>query len=234
MSDLLSFLSSTPMPVEWLDEDRFVTAIGCNLAIGSISNPETYEFLEGHSRVITTFVLDQTRRICISGQYAKESHDETGVPAIAWDLQSRQQLLVLRGHKFSIKHIAISEDARIVAVGDDRSKKLWIWDLREQDLACFVDIPEPVSSIRFGGSGQDTWYLHATADIKLIQFTIKFDCRTFEFKTETKQYANPTTGYDRQRTYTASNYVFPNLFIGTKSGQLAVYNGPTLTIRSNV
>jgi WD40 repeat protein len=217
--------------VEWLDSDQFITAIGCNLAIGSVSAPDQFVFLEGHSQQITTFALDPSKKVCVSGQCGKENHMEPGVPAIAWDLQTRKQKIVLRGHKSVIKHIAISEDARIVAIGDDLTRKLWLWDLQEQDLACFVDIAAPVSSLVFGGSSKDCWYLHATINTKTVFYTIRFDPRTFEFRSEEKLYADPTK---YKRTYSASAYVFPYLFIGTNAGELAVYNSASATLRAQV
>jgi WD40 repeat protein len=217
--------------VEWLDSEQFITAIGCNLAIGSVSAPDRFIFLEGHSQRITAFALDPAKRLCVSGQCGKESHSDPGVPAIAWDLQTRKQKIVLRGHKSAIKHIAISEDARIVAVGDDLTRKLWIWDLQEQDLACFVDIAAPVSSLVFGGSSKDCWYLHATINMKTSCYVIRFDPRTFEFHSEEKLYADPT---HYKRTYNASTYVFPHLFLGTNAGELAVYNAASATMRSYI
>ncbi|OHT05879.1 hypothetical protein TRFO_26233 [Tritrichomonas foetus] len=232
MSSPISFLTSTPMPVEWIDSNHYVTAVGCNIVIASISNPDQYEFLEGHSQEITTFAVDKNKTIIVSGQCGKESHTETSTPVIVWDIQSRSQIIVLRGHKSAIKNIAISEDSRIVAVTDQTTNKIWIWDLREQDLGCFLQPPKPASSIVFGGCLKDSWLLHVTYDKYLMEYTIKFDVRTFEYKSEEKQYANPTNGY--KRTYDTSSFVFPFLFVGTKAGELAVYHAASATLRANL
>lgn len=232
MATPASFLTSTAMPVEWLDSSHFITAIGCNLAIASISEPDKFEFLEGHSQLITAFGIDPARRICVSGQCGKESHTENATPVIAWDLASRTQKLVLRGHKSAISKIAVSEDARICAISDDFTRKIWIWDLEEQDLACRVDVPEPATSLVFGGSSKDTWYLHVTSSTKAIEFTIHFDQRTFEYKTSSRVYENPKNGY--RRTYNASNYRFPHFFVGTGAGELGVYNAATATLRAHI
>lgn len=232
MSRPLSFLSSTPAHVEWIDSDHYVTAIGCNIVIASLSNPDQYEFLEGHSQPITTFAIDKNRKIIASGQNGKESHTETSTPVIVWDISSRSQIIVLRGHKSAIKNIAISEDARVVAVTDQVTNKIWIWDIQEQDLGCFLQAPKPVSSIVFGGCFKDSWLLHATCQNSLLEYTIKFDIRTFEYKSEFKEYSNPTNGY--RRTYETSFFIFPYLFVGTHAGELAVYNAQTTTLRSTI
>lgn len=232
MSSPLSFLSSTPMRVEWIDSDHYVTAIGCNLAIASLSNPDKYEFLEGHSQPITAFALDKNRKIIASGQNGKESHTETSTPVIVWDIASRSQIIILRGHKSAIKDIAISEDARIVAVTDQVTNRISIWDVQEQDLGCFLQTPKPPSSIVFGGCFKDSWLLHVTCQNTLLEYTIKFDIRTFEYKSEFKEYANPTNGY--RRTYDTSFFIFPYLFVGTHAGELAVYNAQTATLRSTI
>lgn len=232
MSNPLSFLTSTPMRVEWIDDDHYVTAIGCNLAIASISKPDQFEFLEGHSQPITAFALDKNRKVIASGQSGKESHTETSTPVIVWDVASRQQIIVLRGHKSAIKGIAVSEDARIVAVTDQVTNRISIWDVQEQDLGCFLQAPKPVSSLIFGGCFKDSWLLHVTCQNSLLEYTIKFDIRTFEYKSEFKEYANPTNGY--RRTYDTSYFIFPYLFVGTHAGELAVYNAQTATLRSTI
>lgn len=232
MSHPLSFLSSTPMPVEWIDKDHYITAIGCNLAIGSVSHPDEFEFLEGHSQPITAFAIDKNRKIVASGQNGKESHTETSTPVIVWDIQSRSQIIVLRGHKSAIKNIAISEDGRIVAVTDQVTNRIWIWDIQEQDLGCYLQPPKPASSIIFGGCFKDSWLLHVTYENHLLEYKIIFDVRTFEYKSEMKEYINPTNGY--RRTYETSHFVFPYLFVGTHAGELAIYNAHSTTFRGTI
>ena len=232
MATPASFLSSQAMPVEWIDSTHFITAIGCNLAIANVSKPDQFEFLEGHSQLITAFAVDPAHRICVSGQCGKESHTETSTPVIAWDLTTRTQKLVLRGHKSAISKIAVSEDARICAISDDFTRKIWVWDLEEQDLACRLDVPEPATSMVFGGSSKDTWYLHVTSSTRSIEFAIHFDQRTFEYKPTSRVYENPKNGY--RRTYSASNYRFPHFFTGTGAGELAVYNAATVTLRASI
>ena len=232
MSSPLSFLTSTPNRVELLDGDHYVTSIGCNIAIASLSKPDEFEFLEGHSQPVSCFAIDKNRRILASGQAGKESHTETSTPIIVWDLSSRSQIIVFRGAKSSIKDIAISEDGRIVAATDVTSNKISVWDLREQDLACFITPPKQASSITFGGCLKDSWLLHATVNTSLMEYTIKFDERTFEYKVETKEYANPTNGY--RRTYNASGFVFPFLFAGTHAGEVAVYHASFAVLRAHL
>lgn len=232
MASPLSFLTSTAMPIEWLDNSRYITAIGCNLAIGTVDNPAQNEFLEGHSQVISCFTIDNTKRFCASGQCGKESHTEVSVPVIVWDLVNKTQKLVLRGHKSAIRLITFSDNARLLAVTDELTNKIWVWDVEQEDLACFINTPLPASCIRFGGSQKDTWLLHVTFNKYLIEYTIHFDERTFEYKTTERPYANPTTGY--KRTYDTSNFVYPYLLVGTHAGELAVYNASTLTVRANI
>ncbi|KAH0791214.1 WD40 repeat-containing protein [Histomonas meleagridis] len=232
MAKAVSFLSSTAMPVQWIDTSHYITAIGCNLAIASIQNPTEYEFLEGHSQIITTFALNKSRNICVSGQCGKESHEESSVPAIVWDLTSRSQLLLLRGHKSKITHIAVSDDGRMVAISDEFTRNIWIWDIQERDLACILQSPESVSSLAFSDQRTDEWYLHVVSNIKIVEFKIIFDPRTFEYRNESKFYANPTTGYKRtsDSIFCSSDY----LFVGTHLGELSIYNTTSATIRASI
>lgn len=232
MNHPLSLLPSECKRAEFIDNDHYVTSIGYNLAIASLSNPSEFEFLEGHSQVISSFTVSKSRKIAASGQCGKESTTEKSTPVIVWDLATREQILVLRGHVGAIKCMTISDDDRILAVSTDNSSKIWIWDLQEQDLGTFLDLHETPSTIVFAGSVTNEWYLHVTYSKYLAEYRIKFDHRTFEFTETHASYTNPTNGYFR--TYTASCGSYPYFFAGSVSGEVSIYNGMSNTMRTFV
>jgi len=216
--------------VEWINDDNFITAIGCNLAIGSVSKPDKYIFLEGHSQFISTFCLNKSRTLCASGQSGPESHSDPSVPVIVWDLIAMKQKIVLRGHEAPISCLSFTENSRLLAVLDEKSNRIWIWDILEQDLGTFIPLTAHPSTIVFGGNIENKWFLHVTINMTLYQYEIVFDNRTFEYKHNCKPYQNPTNGY--RRTYNASSFALPNFFVGSLSGEISVYNSISSTIRS--
>ena len=225
-----SFVPSQHTRVEFLDDAHFITSIGYNLAIAPFSDPTHFEFLEGHSQVISAFAVSKSRKIAASGQCGKENAADKSTPVIVWDLNTRQQKLVLRGHVGAIKNISISEDDRLLAVSTDNSTKVWIWDLQEQDLGIFINIKKIPSTITFGGSVSNQWLLHVTADRYLYQYTIKFDHRTFEYSEVQNLYTNPSNGYFR--TYSGSYAQYPNYFAGAENGEVSIYNCDSKTLRT--
>ena len=226
----LSFVPSQNTRVEFLDDSHFITSIGFNLAIAPFSNPTHFEFLEGHSQVISAFAVSKSRKIAASGQCGKENPSDRSTPVIVWDLNTRTQKLVLRGHVGAIKCISISEDDRLLAVSTTDSTKVWIWDLQEQDLGTFIDLKKIPSTVKFGGSVSNQWLLHVTVDRYLLQYTVKFDHRTFEFSETHQNYTNPTNGYFR--TYSGSYAQYPNYFAGSENGEVSVYNCDSKTLRT--
>ncbi|EAY22226.1 hypothetical protein TVAG_094010 [Trichomonas vaginalis G3] len=227
-----SFLPSQCCRAEWLDADHYVTSIGYNLAIASISEPSEFEFLEGHSQTISAFAVSKDKTLLASGQAGKEDANEKSTPVILWDLNSRRQIMVLRGHKGAIKNISISEDNRLVAVSTDISTNIWIWDTQEQDLAMFLDPGVIPSTICFAGTNKNEWNLHITYDRRLCEYVIKFDHRTFEYSEKHDLYTNPTNGYFR--SYTSSCGEFPYFFAGSVSGEVSIYNATSRTLRTFV
>ena len=230
MTQPVSFIPSQNTRVEFLDDKYFITSIGYNLAIAPIANPTHYEFLEGHSQVISEFTVSRSRKIVASGQAGKENPTERSTPVIVWDINSRQQKLVLRGHTGAIKSLSITEDDRLLAVSTTDSTKIWIWDLQEQDVGTFINLRNIPSTIVFSGHYQNEWYLHVTVDRTVYQYAIKFDHRTFEFSEKHQAYTNPTNGYFR--TYSASGGEYPDYYGGSDSGEISIYNGMSKTLRT--
>jgi WD40 repeat protein len=73
--------------------------------------------------------------------------------AKVWDLAADKELVVLRGHKQAVFHVAVSADAQTLATGGvDQSIKFW--DAKTGQLLDSIDTRAPVTLLRFAPDGK--------------------------------------------------------------------------------
>lgn len=228
--ELISFLPAQKTQVDWVDDDTYITSIGCNLAIAKFSNSSNFQLLGGHSQSISCFAVSKDKKYVASGQSGEENTKETSTPVILWDLKSREQILVLRGHQGKITGICFSEDSRIIAVIDDQSKRVWIWDVNEHDLGIVIPLKDVPSNIAITRKNENVWDLVVIVRNHLFKFNIVFDPRTFEFRQTSHSFANPQNGYYRDYTVCAADS--PCFVAASVSGDVSIYNVDSCTIRA--
>ncbi|KAL0210602.1 hypothetical protein RCL1_005038 [Eukaryota sp. TZLM3-RCL] len=129
LKELIGVNGSVPEGLLFIpNSDHFITALGCNLVIRSLSDSTYKQILNGHSDDITCFSLSHSGKYLVSGQ---KTHAGFVADAIVWNLQDLSMVQRLSLHRQHISAVTFSSDDSFVAtLGgiDDNLLALWEFD----------------------------------------------------------------------------------------------------------
>lgn len=131
--------------------ENFIYSSGWNVGIGSLTSPQSQEFLKAHDGFVTCVSLSPSGNFVASGQRGENSD------IFVWDFNSRKAFHRFEEHDFGILTLTFSHDEKMLAsLGFEEDGKLIFWDLSNGCIiAASPKLPIGTNAVAFGGFVKD-------------------------------------------------------------------------------
>ncbi|KAJ3180784.1 Cilia- and flagella-associated protein 52 [Gaertneriomyces sp. JEL0708] len=111
-----------------------IYSLGSTVVIDHPSKPNSREFLQGHTNVVTCLAVSRDGSLIASGQM---THMGFQADVIIWDFAQRKLLHKLKLHKVKVQAIAFSPSSQyLVSLGGEDDNSIIAWDLETGTPIC--------------------------------------------------------------------------------------------------
>ncbi|KAI9317353.1 quinon protein alcohol dehydrogenase-like superfamily [Zopfochytrium polystomum] len=111
-----------------------VYSLGSTVVVNNTKKPNTQDFLQGHTNVVSCLAVSKSGRYIASGQV---THMGFQADIIIWDFRERRLISRLTLHKVKVEALAFSpSDIYLASLGAEDDNSVIVWDLQKNVAIC--------------------------------------------------------------------------------------------------